>query len=37
MIKLENAIRNNNITTVEKVFKENSIDINADITVSIYS
>ena len=30
-----NAIYNNDVTTVEKVFKENGIDINAVITVSI--
>ena len=30
-----NAIRNNDVTTLEKVFKENGIDINAVITVSI--
>ena len=30
-----NAINNNDVTTVEKVFKENGIDINAIILVSI--
>ena len=30
-----NAIKNNDITMVEKVFKENGIDINAAIDVSI--
>ena len=35
MIKLQVAIRDNDITTVEKVFKENGININAVIYVSI--
>ena len=34
-MKLWNAIGNNDITMIEKVFKENGIDINAAIDVSI--